>query len=286
LTEPVRKLLKANRVHDFEKQGQGEENKVSLTGVIFNRRGDADEIKIALYRPITKHGDPRIWPYGLKKYASPDDVLAIFCHEGRIFLQNLSIDDLVELQANTTPLDDFLSKLQRDYDKVANELLDKLRIIASSGPLRSTCEGDTAIGRAIETALGININSYKTPDYKGIEIKSKRSGTITRSNLFAQVPNWDLSRCKSSAEILARYGYDRGVIRKLYCTVCTTKVNAQGLILDLDLDKRKLDEIFASEEKKKRFVFGNWKSCINAYWRNMQKHFGLRQVKRGAGFSS
>ena len=31
---------------------------------------------------------------------------------------------------------------------------------------------DTAVGRTLETALGIPINSAKEPDYRGIELKS------------------------------------------------------------------------------------------------------------------
>lgn len=35
-------------------------------------------------------------------------------------------------------------------------------------------QADTAIGRTLETLLGININSSKQPDYKGIELKAFR----------------------------------------------------------------------------------------------------------------
>ena len=92
--------------------------------------------------------------------------------------------------------------------------------------------------------LGIAINSSKNPDYKGIELKAKRSRSATRSNLFAQVPNWKLSQFGSAREMVEQIGYDiDGGIRKLYCTVSTSKANTQGLVLDLDLDRKRLDEL-------------------------------------------
>ena len=244
-TAPVRDLLRQHAVHDYSQQAQGTSNKILLKGTLFDDAGVAIEIDISLYRPETKKGDPRIWPYDLKQYARANDILAIFVSNKKIHLQNLSADPVVNLDSSSSSeLEIFLSSLKRDYDKVANELLAKLRNIAATGPLESVCEGDTAIGRTIETALGIPINSSRNPDYKGIELKTKRTQSKTRSNLFAQVPNWKLSEFKSAREMVERIGYDvDGGIRKLYCTVSTLNSNPQGLILDLDLDMKHLKEL-------------------------------------------
>jgi hypothetical protein len=43
------------------------------------------------------------------------------------------------------------------------------------------------------------------------------------------VADWEKSPCKSSAEILDKYGYQRAIDFKLYCTVSTQKANSQGL---------------------------------------------------------
>ena len=56
-------------------------------------------------------------------------------------------------------------------NEVAFELLAMLRKIASAGPIPSMVDADTSVGRTLETALGIDINSSKQPDYKGIELK-------------------------------------------------------------------------------------------------------------------
>lgn len=117
-----------------------------------------------------------------------------------------------------------------------------LRKIASSGPIPSLVAADTSVGRTLETALGIDINSSKQPDYKGIELKSFRSSRKNRKNLFAQVPDWSLSKFKSSAEILDAFGYHRKDDFKLNCTVSAITQNSQGLSLRLDSDIKQLIE--------------------------------------------
>lgn len=117
-----------------------------------------------------------------------------------------------------------------------------LRNIASEGPIPSMVAADTSVGRTLETALGIDINSSKKPDYKGIELKSFRSSRTNRKNLFAQVPDWTLSKFKSSAEILDAFGYQREDDFKLYCTVSAITSNSQGLSLRLDSDIKQLIE--------------------------------------------
>ena len=116
--------------------------------------------------------------------------------------------------------------------------------LTKRGPIPSLLDADTSVGRTLETALNIPINSSKQPDYKGIELKSYRSkkGRSNRKNLFAQVPNWKLSKFKSSAEILDAFGYWREEDFKLYCTVSSLKPNSQGLKLRLDRDIEWLHE--------------------------------------------
>ena len=88
---------------------------------------------------------------------------------------------------------------------------------------------DTGIGRTVETVLGIPMNDSKQPDYKGIELKSKREKANVRSNLFTQSPNWPLSRLKSGKAIVERYGYiPEGYTHKcLHVTLSASKPNSQ-----------------------------------------------------------
>ncbi len=140
------------------------------------------------------------------------------------------------------PLKELISEISGKANEIAFELLAMLRKVACSGPIPSMVAADTSVGRTLETALGININSSKQPDYKGIELKSFRSSRTNRKNLFAQVPDWSLSTFKSSAEILDAFGYQRGDDYKLYCTVSAITRNSQGLSLKLDSDIKQLIE--------------------------------------------
>jgi hypothetical protein len=88
----------------------------------------------------------------------------------------------------------------------------------------------------LENLLDIPPNASRTPDYKGIEIKSarRRSGSPNRTTLFSQVPNWKKSNIKTAQELLNTYGYLREGRKQLYCTVTAAKPNAQGLYFLLD----------------------------------------------------
>lgn len=247
-TQPVRELLKAAGLHDYYAQKQGPSNKIQLPCVIIDG-GNFINSTVSLYRPLTKSGDPRLWPYKLTQFAKPNDVLSIFTFKDKIYLLNLSDDRAVDLGENTD-FSALLAEAQVDYNQVASELLFKLQALAIVGPLTAVCEGSTAIGRTIEQRLGIAINSRPLPDYKGIEIKTSRSASATRNTLFAKVPNWTLSEFKSSREIVEAFGYSfskNPEDKKLYCSVSTQSPNSQGLYFDLDLDERRLDELIKTQ---------------------------------------
>ena len=263
-TAPLRELLYKEGLHNFSSQKQGPENKVILKCTYF-LDGNAIPLKISCYRPLTKKGDPRLWPYSLNKIASENHVLALFVVKGDIYIINLSQDSMLGLDLSNShqiiqespasynsEFTQFIDSLTLDYNQASNELLHKLRQLAMNGPLSAFGTGDTAIGRTIETHLGIDINSSPLPDYKGIEIKSSRSSSKVRSNLFAKVADWDISKLKSSREILEAFGYERddGKTKKLYCSISTQKPNSQGLIFDLDLESERLNEYIQREKVK------------------------------------
>ncbi len=248
-TVPVRELLRQHGVHDYERQPQGPEHKRVMQAT-FLTDGDTHSLQISLYRPNTKQGDPRLWFSMLGKHASPDDVLALFIVDTRVHVANISrvTFDGSNLRETDSESIRLLSQLGLQSSLVATELLSALRQIANCGPLRAVCGGDTAVGRSVESALGISINSSRLPDYKGIELKSGRSQILTRenrANLFACVPDWSLSGCKSSGAILERFGYIRGEEFKLYCTISARNTNPQGLKLEVDDLARLLREVSA-----------------------------------------
>lgn len=242
-TGPVRNFLKENNIHDYDLQQQGQKHKIIINAKIYS------DFKVtrsyaSLYRPTTKKGDPRIWFSRLAKFAVPNDIISILYCNGEFHIFNLTQLNVEYLLSASilNPFKELITEISGNANKIAYELLAMLRRIANYGPIPSMLEADTSVGRTLETALGIPINSSKKPDYKGIELKSFRSGRTNRKNLFAQVPNWELSKFKSSAEILDTFGYQRDSCFKLYCTVSAISRNSQGLKLKLDTDIKLLIE--------------------------------------------
>jgi len=289
-TYPVQESFRQTGFHDYSIQAQGASARKYRPAICVDENG-RHETQMSLYRPSTKQGDPRLWPWGVGKSFcktwSPGDLVGIV-QDGEIAVlfnltrQSGSEDDsgshpdravgdstiapATARRSNTSAavaqkwtkatglalvvdaLQDTVRHPRRPMSPESAELLEKLRLIAATGPIRSQRIGDTAVGHAVETALGIAQNSSKKPDYKGIELKSSRSRSKTRSNLFAQVPNWDLSVCKGSPEILDRYGYiDQKGRDALRCTVKTSKANPQGLSLRPNLERGVLDEVWTGD---------------------------------------
>lgn len=224
-TQPVRQHFELEKFHCFDTQGQGTSNRKSGVAYFVTQQ-DISETKFSLYRPLTKKGDPRMWFSKLPVFAAPGDQVAIVILNDTPYLFNLSKSRLSDFVPNSSGLDP-LNQYCANKNSIAEELLTKLREIAKK-PIKANVKGDTAVGMAIEDALGIKANASKKPDYKGVELKAGR-GRKNRTTLFAQVPDWQISQLKGSSEILKKYGYSRGDEFKLYCTVSTQKANSQGL---------------------------------------------------------
>ncbi len=240
----------------------------------------------SLYRPETKKGDPRLWTNGLKKHCVPNDILLMLYHKEKLYVVNLTKVNIEEVCTSViiTPLQDLIKDVNTEAMSVANELADLLRDVAKEWHPAEIL-ADTGVGRAIETILGIEMNSSKQPDYKGIELKSyreKRPGV--RATLFTQVPDWKNSHMKSAKEIVAKYGYMRpnkeGQMVKTYQnTLSCTAPNSQNLGMTL----YPMDEILAIEEKKPKSDKGNIVKYLKAadvalwqlpilHWRLLEKH--------------
>lgn len=226
-TQAVRTHFELEEFHYYWEQKQGPENKIIKNAIFLNDK-DAFSSKMSLYRPNTKNGDPRMWFRNLKSYSCSGDQVAIIIKNDIAYLINLTCMDLVNsMDSQNSKLRAFIEGYKEAHNIVANELLNKIKLLARK-PFPAQRKGDTGIGFTLEEMLGIQANSSKKPDYKGIEIKSGRGGK-NRTTLFAQVADWNISPCKKSAEILNKYGYDRGDDFKLYCTLSTQKQNSQKL---------------------------------------------------------
>lgn len=268
-TGPVRNYLKEKLVHDYDNQLQGQPYKVFVNSYLI----DAATLipsTASLYRPVSKKGDPRIWFKSLPSYVNANDILGIIVFEYELYVLNITQVDIEKLLKNkiVNPLQDLVTQIKSISNYIADELLGLLRKVAKMGPVPAMLKADTAIGRTLEKLLGIDINSSKKPDYKGIEIKSFRDERGNRKNLFAQVPDWSLSKFKSSAEILNNFGYSRGTDYKLYCTVSTLVRNSQGLKLNMNT---KINQLLENSDKTGIGDFIVW-SLETLHKRLLEKH--------------
>ena len=239
-TQAVRTHFLIENFHDFSSQLQGPENKV-VKGAFLVAPNKLIKSLVSLYRPNTKKGDPRMWFRRLGEFARAGDQLAIAIVNDEAYLLNLSACNFDMCIGYRNNIGEFILNFRRSVSDVASELLGTLRELAKK-PLQAIGHGDTTVGMTVEAALGIAANSSRLPDYKGIELKVGRTSK-NRSTLFAQVAEWRRSACKSSAEILDKYGYFRGEDFKLYCTVSASKANSQGLLFIYNEESDDLVEV-------------------------------------------
>ena len=169
-TYQIRIFLNDAGFHDYALQKQGSENK-RIKQCFFVDKTQLIESKVSLYRPNTKSGDPRIWFYALSKYSKPNNLLALTVIDANLYIINCSDSQLLSnLESNA-----FAKKLDSKKDMVFQELLQKMGAIYQMGYLKSIGDGNKAVGETLEHYLGIDPNSLRTPDYKGIELKSSRN---------------------------------------------------------------------------------------------------------------
>ena len=116
-TAPVRELLQTENVHNYQSQKQGPENKVVVPAYFVTRAGRI-ETSASLYRPVTKHGDPRIWFRDLKKYCHPYNLLALIVIKGEIYVFNLS--------------DSAISESVLDVNGIAREIISEARYVKNT----------------------------------------------------------------------------------------------------------------------------------------------------------
>lgn len=247
---PMRAFFTEEGIHDYASQGQGQINKEFRDAYLLT-----DQLmipaKASLYRPTTKKGDPRIWFSKLHKYTNPDDIFALFHIGAELFIINVTRTNVVECFHSlvNNPVKEVLSSLYCQTMEVSQELLARFVELYDNGHwYLSEVQDDTGIGRAVETLLGIPMNSSREADYNGIELKSKRLQRSSGKNgLFSQIPDWENSHYKSGNAIVQKYGYMRDNAMTLQVTVQANRPNAQSLLLDITRNDEVLEMIARPE---------------------------------------
>ena len=131
--------------------------------------------------------------FELKSHADENDLVAIIGSGGKLIAINCRRTNLEKLLADTaSAFWAYYKVTTRALPPEAAELASKLTEICSRGFVQTLRAGDTGVGYTLETLLGIAANSSKSPDYKGIEIKSGRSRSVARgrTTIISLVPNW------------------------------------------------------------------------------------------------
>lgn len=264
-TTPMRTYFKENNVHNYEFQQQGPEYKVVVPTHILTEFKDI-QTSTSLYRPVTKDGDPRLWIYRLKEATEANDIHAIIAlnpHE--LYVINLTKIDIAKCCETSidNPIKDLISLLSYSANFISEELLQKLMGYQGEW-INTDLNADTAIGRQVESLLGIEKNNSPLPDYKGIELKSFRAARPNiKKNLFCKVPDWDISALKSGAEIVAKYGYESNGVKSYRNTLHCKSPNSQNLRLNVnyptDLLEIEEDKIIGPDEYKKVADVAVWR---------------------------
>lgn len=262
-TVPMRAYFLEHGIHNYEEQEQGQEHKATYRAIILTDT-EKKETKITFYRPNTKKGDPRMWIYGLGSYTDGSEIHVLFKFEEALCSVNITKVDIEKCYNSPiiTPLQEIIKAIYIEGNVVSEELLGRFRSVKDQW-FESEVAADTGIGRTIESFLGISMNSDKTPDYKGIELKSHRDKRRSKKNvLFTQTPNWDISELKSGKQIVEKYGYYTEDGKKTYQnTVQCTPPNSQFLFLNVNQN----DELLELQARIKRLE-------DVAAWRLMQLH--------------
>lgn len=242
-TVPMRAYFLENRIHNYEEQEQVQEHKATHRAIILTDI-EKKETKVVFYRPNTKKGDPRMWIYGLGSYTDGSEIHVLFKFENALCSVNITKVDIEKCYNSPiiTPLQEVIKAIYIEGNVVSEELLGRFRSVKDQW-FESEVVADTGIGRTIESFLGISMNSDKTPDYKGIELKSHRDKRSSKKNvLFTQTPDWDISALKSGRQIVEKYGYYTEDGKKTYQnTVQCTPPNSQFLFLNVNQTEEKLE---------------------------------------------
>jgi len=109
-------------------------------------------------------------------------------------------------------------------------LFSKLRELRAKGPVRVSGSGSGRYGLALEDALGIPPNSSKTPDFMGIELKTKGSSGL--QTLFSRTPSHYLVGEKKAGFFKLYSHYDPKRDRRALYTSFSSKPDRFGFSLE------------------------------------------------------
>ncbi|MGE6555410.1 MvaI/BcnI family restriction endonuclease [Exiguobacterium artemiae] len=130
---------------------------------------------------------------------------------------------------------------EKEPDSSLDELVALYDEVNGLGFVKTMRNGDTGVGYTFESLIGIDANSSKIPDFKGIEIKCSRSRRMKerrvspggKQTLFSLIPQWgELEGRRGLIEAYGRPDDAKGRI-SIYCTIKIVE-NTYGWSLEID----------------------------------------------------
>lgn len=242
-SHPLRLLLQENFNLNFNLMGRGRENGItSEIELLIN--GQFETRVISFYRPQSKNGDPRFWISRLHNNINAFDMLLLTVWNNRLYAIPL-IGDIYQFE---NALKEVFFVNQNELPIAVTELQTYIQDIYKTGWIQTQKPGDTGVGYTFESLIGIEANSSKEPDYKGIEIKCSRGKSSTLQTLFSKTPNYaDLENKRK--DLVINNGYWDSIRSRyaLYITIKASEINSKGWQLVLD---DKSERIYVCQDGK------------------------------------
>ena len=135
--------------------------------------------------------------------------------------------------------------MNKTIESTIQELKEKFNEISKKGYIKGIYNCNSSIGRTFESELNLERNLNSKPDYKGIEIKTRRTYSKSAISLFTAVPDgeeqFEIERLKND------YGYPYKKDKRykaLYADVYGNKKNFGGAKyqykIDIDRTEKKV----------------------------------------------
>ncbi len=237
--EAVQLLLKRAGVVDYADMQRGARDGGVRVPAYLLSGAEKRRAEISFYRPQTKQGDPRLWPFGLGKLAVAGELLLLFSTSAGLIAAVVSTTRGVSAHAASL-LAQEIGLPTRSLKRAAILLREKFQGIQQRGWIEAVGHGPRAVGETFEYAMGLTTNSYSRPDFMGeIEIKAARvtkSKTRTKlQTLVSLAPKWS-GALRSTRDLVATHGYwDKKRDRfALYCSIFSSP-NPLGWSLLVDV---------------------------------------------------
>jgi len=139
------------------------------------------------------------------------------------------------------------------------EIISRLKELKAKGFIPSPRKGPTGVGYCFEQELGVSESNIPIPDVGGrVELKGTRKKTNSLITLFTfNRAVWIIKQ----KDLIDTYGYKDAKNRQaLYSTVNNKSPNAQGLYIELDMDKN----LVILRHKDAEFSLAEWSIYVLA----------------------